>query len=175
MISETSPHLDHAAADEVDAFLADWTPLALPVQLGEDWDTTTDFEAACEASFDLGWLAWCGEQLDDERLRLRNECADRCEDLRSEVLVARLCEDLADRYEDLVAAVVARLPAARRTKAFSDLLYAHFSNIAGLRLVRGIDPASAAERLYTIYRAGGVPVGYDETADRFTVLIPETA
>ena len=167
-----SPYLHTEEAQAVEDWLSDWQPMH-HCEANPAWQVEHSFDGALAAGLDIAWLARCGEELDDERLRLRNLCENAIVDVIERNRAARASEDLADRLEVLIADLMLRFPEEGREKTFADQLYGHLHNIAGIRLVAGIIPDSFAEKLFAIFQAGGVPIGFDEASEQFRVFIPQ--
>ena len=171
--TQQATSLHHEAAQAAWDFLRRWEGPTSGAT--GDWQALHDFGAAMQQTAGLDWLVLCGEELDDERLRLRNRVEANAEHERERILIARNCEDLADSLEADVAATMARLPEALRTVHLADHLYSCFHNIIGLRLLIGIETDRLSERLYGCYTAGVLPVGWEGTFPdgRPIVYLPE--
>jgi hypothetical protein len=158
---DRSEFLHHDAAAEVEAWAATWQPLPVLTQPPPGYAVLSDREAVLEAIVATGWLILAADLFDDERLRLRNALDEACPDDHGKAVLARACETLADRCEALTALAMLRLPEELRHPALTDHVFGLLHNIAGLRLLRGIDPSGFEQRCWDCLRAGGIPCGWD--------------
>lgn len=152
--------LHHEAAESVVAYVDDWQPLAPLAEPPVGVIKAESLRVAEQAVYDLQWLAWSSERLDEERLRQRNLIEAAQPDLEARAAVARACEDLSERFEVLVPRALQRTPALGHNQVWIDHCYSSFNNIAGLRLLIGEQEGTFAERFYAAYRQGVLPVGW---------------